>query len=402
LGRQITVTQELDIVLDNGANKIINRTNYFNNGNIKSVIDGNNQTTTYTYDARNLKATSTDAKGNITTYGYDGAGNMTSMNISNSTTPGAASITYGYDALNRRNKIIDAIGGETTTTYYLSGDTKTVTNARGYTSQYNYTPSTRTLTTIDAEGNQTTTLYDTLGRVKKFTQLGSEDRITDYSYDLTTNTTTAYRPENSTEIVKLDSVGNTSSITTKVNGIYQITRAEYDGLKHTTKTIDADFNTTSYDYNDLGNLILSEQKDAITGATHTTQTLFNNIGWKAITKNAAGQLFKTTYDAVGNIIKATENSLRSTTNTYDQINRKTQTTTTYGADTRLSTTEYDAVGNIIKTTDAENNSTKYKYDALNRQTLVTDAKNQLTETKYDPVGNIIAIIQRLRWQYYHI
>jgi YD repeat-containing protein len=353
LGRQIKVTQQLDTALDNGATEIINSTEYFNNGNIKSVTDGNGHTTTYTYDARNLKSTSTDAKGNITTYGYDNAGNMTSMMTSNPTTPGTASITYGYDALNRRNKIIDAIGGETTTTYYLSGDTKTVTNARGYTSQYNYTPSTRTLTTIDAEGNQTETLYDTLGRVKKFTQLGnlslpSDDRITNYNYDLTTNTTTVYRPESITEITKLDSVGNTSSITTKVNGIYQITRAEHDGLKHTTKTIDAENNTNEYYYDNLGNLTLTYQTDATTGIFHTTQTLFNNIGWKTSTINAQGQLFKTTYDAVGNIITSTENNLRTTTNTYDQINRKTQTTTTSGADTLNTYIEYDAVGNTLK------------------------------------------------------
>ncbi|NJR32299.1 MAG: RHS repeat-associated core domain-containing protein [Chamaesiphon sp. CSU_1_12] len=95
---------------------------------------------------------------------------------------------------------------------------------------------------------------------------------------------------------------------------------------------------------------------------------------------------------MGNAITQVENGLRTTTHTYDAIDRKTQVTTVYGGATLNTYTTYDAIGNILTAKDAEGNTTQYKYDALNRRTKVIDAKAQDTDYVYDKVGNLKEVI----------
>jgi YD repeat-containing protein len=102
------------------------------------MTDGNGHTTTYEYDARNLKAKSTDALETVTNYGYDGAGNVSSMMMSNPSISGSASMTYGYDALNRQTKITDAAGKLTQYQYDLGGNVTKMTDARGNVTETEY------------------------------------------------------------------------------------------------------------------------------------------------------------------------------------------------------------------------------------------------------------------------
>jgi RHS repeat-associated protein len=277
----------------------------------------------------------------------------------------------------------------------LSGNITTIEDANHHLTQYDYDPTFRTVTRKDALNNLTIATYDNLGRIQQLNQLGALptlNRTTSYDYDLTTNTTTVTRPEGIVEITHSDSVGNVTEIQTTVKGIIHLTKYEHDGLKHLTKITDADSNTQTFNYDNLGNLTLTTKTDFSTNIAHTTELKSNNLGWKTQTKNAEGQVFKNTYDAVGNIITQTENGLRETRSNYDNINRQIGVTTTYGADTLHTFTGYDAVGNITSATDAQGNITNYKYDELNRQTKIIDAKHQTTEIAYDPVGNILAVI----------
>jgi RHS repeat-associated protein len=393
LARKIEVTQELDKFLADGVtNKIINQTSYFANGNIESVKDGRGNTTTYTYQAdRNFLAKTTDADSKNTTYTYDGVGNMHTMTDARGNTT-----TYGYDALNRRNKVTNALNEVTLTKYDLSGNITEVKDALDRITRYNYDRLNRQLT-ITTDGVPDTTIidYDELGRIKKQKLKGissTNDRITNYTYDDFHNLTTIDRPEGVTEKIQQDSRGNIIKTSKKVNGINQITRSQYNGLNQINLIIDADGNTQTFEYNSLGNRTFSTAKDSVTGETHTTQYESNNLGWNAKTTDAEGRVFTTTYDAVGNIKQQVENGLRTITHTYDALNRKTQVTTVYGADTLDTFTTYDEVGNVIKAKDAEGNTTQYRYDELNRQKKVIDAKLQDTDYVYDAVGNLKEII----------
>jgi YD repeat-containing protein len=387
LARKTSIIQDLDTALKNGATQITNSTEYFANGNIKSVTDGNGHATTYDYNARNLLKKTTDADHQDTLYTYDGAGNLITVKDARENTT-----TFGYDALNRRNTVKDAKGEVTTTTYDLSGNIKQTEDALHHITKYDYAPLDRQLTiTTDKLSDKTIIFYDKLGRVKQQTIEGvnsADDRQTTYTYDDIHNTTTVDRPEGVHEVTTRDSRGNTIKVDRIVSGEHQITRTSYDGLNHPTEIIDALNHTQTFTYDSLGNLITAKQIDAQTGATHTTEYKFNNLGWKTETKDATGRVFKQTYDPVGNVKTQTENGLRTTTNTYDALNRNTQVDTSFGGIVLTTKAGYDAVGNLTSRIDANGFETKYGYDELNRRTLVTDAKHQITATKYDAVGKI--------------
>ena len=219
LGRQVHVEQELDTPLENGANKIDNYTTYYDNGSIKTIKDGDDHTTTYTYNPRNLKATSTDALGTITSYGYDDANNLTSMSTSNLNIAGTASISYGYDALNRRNKVTDALNGVMQTTYDLSGNITQTEDALHRKTNYGYDASNRQLTvTTDGLPDKTIIKYDELGRVKSQTMKGLssvDERVTTYAYDDAHNITTVAKLRRVGKLLSID----IADIKVKVDGI---------------------------------------------------------------------------------------------------------------------------------------------------------------------------------------
>jgi YD repeat-containing protein len=148
----------------------------------------------------------------------------------------------------------------------------------------------------------------------------------------------------------------------------------------------------------LGHRIASTAKDHQTGATHTTQFEFNNLGWNTKTIDAVGREFTTTYDGVGNVIKQVENGLRTTTNTYDnvydQLNRVKDTIDAEGIVTH---TKYDEFGEKIAITENDNlagintRTTQFKYDKLGRKIQTIDADNHSTYTEYDEANNIRSV-----------
>jgi YD repeat-containing protein len=68
------------------------------------------------------------------------------------------------------------------------------------------------------------------------------------------------------------------------------------------------------------------------------------ITFDSLASPTKGQVFKNTYDAVGNIITQDENNLRSTRYTYDEIDRETAATTIYYDGTSINNqTEYESL-----------------------------------------------------------
>jgi RHS repeat-associated protein len=165
--------------------------------------------------------------------------------------------------------------------------------------------------------------------------------------------------------------------------------------------IDALGNNTLMTYDLVGNVktmtdangrITTNTYDSLNRKTQTTTpvTLSDLVNNAPITNNLTTEY---TYDKNGNIISIKDPNGRITNNTYDELNRQTAGTNAFGTSDEATTKYgYDGVGNLTAVTDANNHhTTYYEYDAVNRQKKVTDALGKVTSQKtYDAAGRVIS------------
>src|SRR5207248_2645640 len=106
------------------------------------------------------------------------------------------------------------------------------------------------------------------------------------------------------------------------------------------------------------------------------------------------------YDAIGNVLAATDPLGRTTSYAYDNLDRRTVITSPdpdgAGPQTAPATQfAYDSVGNLIRSTDALGRPTAFTYDVLNRMLSVTDALGGTATMQYDPLGNLTKMTDAL-------
>ena len=315
-------------------------------------------TRTFTYTATGKTATVTDAAGNTQTYTYDEVGNNTLVkdvlgnnstsvydklgNITILTGPNSAQTNYVYDEMGRLlSKSIDS-NCAITYTYNTLNQKSSVTNGRGQTSTFEYTPA---------------------GRPKVFNTPCGE---VEFTYDANGNIHTAE-----------DNNGTVTRVYDKLNRLKQYT--------------DTYGKTVFYDYDEVGNITKITYPDL----TEVTYTYDANNNITSVT-DWAGRVTQYTYDNNNNLIGVTHANGCTTTHTYDNKQRLTRTVEKTENDTIITSFEYyyDEMGRIIKEKDLEKSvEVCYTYDKLSRVKRreiegLIDESWDLEKFFYDAAGNI--------------
>ena len=188
------------------------------------------------------------------------------------------------------------------------------------------------------------------------------------------------------------------------SGSDDVTSYEYNAIDKVIKTIDAEGNESSNDYNYNG--LLRTTTDFNGNSMTYTYNCFNQVMKE---ENAAGGKTLTYYDANGNTAKTSvlrekngyNETYDSTSYLYDNRNRLSAI---IGNDGEMSVTQYtyDGVGNmesmitgLSDVTDIDNIEnancavTTYEYDYLNNCTSVTDPLGNTAAYTYDLFGNVL-------------
>ena len=308
--------------------------------------------TDYTYDARGLMTSKTDARGKVTSYAYDAAGRMTSE-----TFDGGVVRNYGYDELNPAYS--EGIGRLTS-----------ITDAAVSVS-YNYndygTVAIETRTIDGPSGPQTYVLdYDYLedGRLTNVTY--PSGRLVKYSHD---------------------AHGPVSLIRTQVPG--GALEKLFKQIKHQpigfsgSGGMGGDYGLWSFRYGVFENgITVTADHDNDGRLTSLTAMLSGGV---------AIQDLDFSYDPNANITSITDNvdAARSQTFTYDALDRLISADGLYGAIDYA----YDAVGNRTSLTRTGGTgasslqSASYAYDALSKRLLSVAAGTTRTLT-YTPAGQL--------------
>ena len=123
-------------------------------GNLLSLTDPLDRTTSYTYDKLNRQITTTDPLNNTTTTTYDADGNVST--------------------------VTDALHNTTSYTYYVLNRLIATTNALSQTTSLSLDAAGNVLVMTDPAGNKTTYVYDALNRQLSETQTGAGGYADDY------------------------------------------------------------------------------------------------------------------------------------------------------------------------------------------------------------------------------
>ena len=273
--------------------------------------------------------------------------------------------------------------------------------------------------TTDKTVLKTTYVYDLLNRVTTSTEHDqgqttdtSQDHIHDYKYDTNGN-------------LLMDTFRAPDGVSSNILPVLSKTEYVYDALnrqtqkKHYTIVSGAtDANTTTVyswtqsAYDVAGNVVSFTGDGDTTTAGRVTNSSYDGLNRQIDVRDvSSGAILsdtKSRYDGVGNLVSSTivfagvqggtaSNDFsrdRTTTFSYDALNRQTLVTDPLGHSTA---SIYDALSNVNGVVDPLGHLEQFRYDHLNRRVISADARyydanvQSVTTTSYDEAGNVLTV-----------
>jgi len=327
------------------------------------------------YDDANRVAIEEDAKGNTWTYGYDANSNRTSVLETAKSDIGGPderfTTTMVYDALDRLVQTIDNVGNTTTFQYDSRDNLVLSRDALAHEIRYHYDGLDRQVRTVRDMDDDGPALNGLPGD-------GNPDIVTAQAWD-----------DTSRLIGQTDDNGNTTSyaydpldrliVTQTADGtLYQVGTGAVWPLGNPTPSLTGFTN----DYDVHGNQV--KRTDANGSIVVSTYDLLNRVTAKNITVGP-GVSNDTTfenyqYDGLSRLVRAEDND-STVTRSYDSasnVTAETQDITTDALPTAVVASVYDGVGNQTRCTYPGGRVIATTFDALERKKTITDVTNSMS------------------------
>ena len=328
----------------------------------RSFTEGRELATAYTYNARNLLETQTEAVG--TSDASTTAFEYTPTRKKAKVTDGRGNATlYKYDdCCDRVTESTDPTGAVTRFAYDFNGNRTAVTEPNGNRTAFTYDGLNREVTMTNAAGEVTTTAYD--------------DNLID-GQDLD--------PILGSKLAGLSfGSGADGAAVTKTNPAGDVYVTIVDPLGRQLRTIDGNNNATTTTYDRMvGGLLEEAMSDPL---AHVTRNRRDGERHLRELVDAGGQVSRYTFDATGNQVRVRDPNGTGEDCAYDVRNRVTSCTDTQGD---VIAHAYDAENDEVSKTDARTRVTRTVFDARNRKTSVTDRITGVMRFAYDQNNNLV-------------
>ncbi len=397
-----------------------------------------------TYDGSGFVATQTDEEGRVTAFVRDARGRPTQITEASGTTDARVTTIVWHSTYNVPTSIARP-GLTTTYSYNTSGQltSKTETDTTTHTLPYATTGQSRTWTytyttgglvaSIDGPlpgtGDTASYTYDANGYVATFTNevghvytvLATNGRgqptqlqdpngvIENLSYDARgrlLSDTVDPTGINAPTLLEYDNAGNVTKVT-QPNGSFLT--FQYDGNDRVTKLTNNGGETIDYTYDLMGNVTLSETKNASASLFFKTQNAFDELGRLINVVRSGSATWSYGYDKVGNVVSVTDPNSNATASTYDKLNRlvgfadeRTSVTSwAYGpTEDPTSTTDPNSVttgyvrngwSEVILEQSADIGTVVYQRDQRGKISSRTDARGIVSNFTYDDIGRPLTV-----------
>lgn len=330
-----------------------------------SEADAPSHTLSFSYTGGLLTGI-TDFTGRTWTYRY------TAGRLAGVTGPGdasAAPFTVSYDYYS------DAA---------LIGLLRQITLADGGTLTYAYYPNQRAFQGTEPDGNTNTFSYN-LYRLQT-THVDADGSADIHMYNLAGNSLGTILPGGS----MVTWVWTNSLLTSQTDALGNTTSYQYDALGNMTQQVDAAGMVTSFTYDPVFSNVTSITR----AGSRITQYVYDSHGNLVKLIDANGDVTAYSYDALGQLKSKTEpNGVASgvlgsytTQFAYNDVGQVITRSTDLPATDHF---DYDARGNIVKQIDANGQAAILQYDVRDRLIKVADALGHSSTFAYDVMNNVI-------------
>ena len=288
------------------------------------------------------------------------------------------------DLVGRLRTLTDPNGHTTRYTYYGAADNgrlKTVADAEGRKTTFEYNATGQVTRVVDNGGRETLSEYDALGRVIRVVSpvyedsvLGTVRPVTTYSYNTLGQQTAVYAGYTSNVLgtggndnLKLQAsygYDDYGRVLKSCNALNQCSTQTYDQHGNVLTSTTPEGQVTTYDYG-IGGLLVNQ---------HTT-----GVGGQA------DEIISYQYNALGQPLSVISNNV-SFSYTYDRAHRVKTVTDSRG--NQSVSYDYSAGGLLNQIQDSNGNSTRYLYDPTGRLTGIRTADQGLVSYIYDAGGRL--------------
>ena len=351
---------------------------YDANGNVTSVKDLQNQTTTYEYANNNLTK-QTLPTGAALTYTYDSY-----HNVKTATTDLGVVYTFGYDSYGNNTSVSVGNGITAAASYANSGNTlSATTDALGNTTTYHYNADTNVLEWVkypkDTDATKTNYTYDSMYRMATATVTTDTNTALSASYTYTNDLLTKIQAGST---VYSFSYGNFTLRSNVKVGVRTLANYSYTDRTHYLSTLDyGNGDKVQYTYDKQGRVTKETYEDGDT----VTYKYDNSGALATVIDSATGRTTTYYYDFTDRMMKYVESGSgysHSVGYTYDNINNLTALVETINGVTRTTGYTYDG-DNRVTSVSTNGISESYSYDGYGRVTAkVTKNGSTTVLTEY--------------------
>jgi len=275
-------------------------------------------------------------------------------------------VTYGYDASGTLVSVTNPLGQRTQITAHDgAGRPLTAVDANGVATNMTYTPQgwLNTATVVAAGGNAVTTIdHDAEGQITRITSPDGSSLA--YTYDAAHRLVRLSDAFDERIDYTLDAMGGRTLEQIHTSGGAALAKTQsrvFDALDRLLQSIGAANQTTSYAYDNVGNL------------ASTTDPL----------SHVTGQSF----DTLNRLIQVAAPLSSTSVYGYDSHDNRTSVTDPRGLVTSY---VYDGLDNLIQVTSPDTGTTVYAVDAAGNRTQSADAAGHVAQMSYDALNRITA------------